>query len=121
MKTEKDPRVEAAMAEINEIMKKHDVAGIVAVCTPNSLRYQMKLEASWNCTTHEFRERDGASGVRVNSKGLIPELKKPRVEGSAASICAMAHIADLMSKDLNVVVKMLSQHLDLSFIMKRLE
>lgn len=120
MNTEKDPRVEAAMDEVIAVLKKHDVCGAVAITTPTALRYCLKPDATWNCTTCEIGE-NGSQGVRVNSKGFPQEKKKEVLEASAGTICALEFITRKMNGDLSELADMLAENMDLSFIIQHLE
>ena len=43
------PKLKKAMTEINEILVKHDIAGIVVLHTPGNSEYLLRIDPSYSC------------------------------------------------------------------------
>ena len=44
-----NPKLKSAMKEIEEVLKKHDIAGLVLVATPSDMEYLYAFQPSWSC------------------------------------------------------------------------
>lgn len=48
-----DPKLKTAVAEIEAILAKHDVAGVVLLSSTTHLEYLLELSPSWSCCRWE--------------------------------------------------------------------
>lgn len=60
------PKLKTAMAEINEVLKKHDIAAFVILHTPGFIEYVNKLNPSYSCALLQ----DGQMRVRLKTSEL---------------------------------------------------
>jgi hypothetical protein len=60
------PKLKVAMEEIKEILRKHDIAGLVALHTPGFSEYLMKIDPSYSCA--KFDTIEGKAGVRIRAR-----------------------------------------------------
>lgn len=59
--------------EVNRLLEKHDLAGVVYVMTPHRFHWKFVLSPSWSAVS--YNEQTGE--IRVRSKGL--DFKSPAV------------------------------------------
>jgi hypothetical protein len=81
-----------AIAEINAILKKHDIMGLVMVTNQTHADWAMHVETSWTCTKFE------GNALRIRcKKEEVPDLetRKNLVKNTAGSFIAFV---DLMRK-----------------------
>lgn len=58
------------MAEINEILKKYDIAGVITLHTPGHSEYLLKLDPSYSCATLT------SDGIRLKATEAMYGKKK---------------------------------------------
>lgn len=61
-----DPKLQAAAEEIKDIMKKHDIGGLIVLASPTHLEFLHKFDPSWSCASYEVIE--GLEGIRIRCK-----------------------------------------------------
>jgi len=80
-----DPKLKIAAAEIEAILQKHDIAGIVMLQSPSHLEYIMAIAPSWSCCWIEDYG-NGAKAMRVKAKREDFPSKAAHVEALGNSI-----------------------------------
>lgn len=60
------PKLKKAMAEIKEILDKHDIAGAVFLHTPGHGEHMLKVDPSYSCAFWNFTP--GEEGIRVRTR-----------------------------------------------------
>lgn len=103
------------MAEIIQVIEKHDVAAVVAIATPDQMEYLIHPNASWNCIS----VHDGY--LRINSTGLPKEKKKEQMENSVGVVMAFKHISEVFNGGFSDCAEMLSGHFDIEHMMRRFQ
>lgn len=48
-----DPKVQAAINEIEQVLRRHDLAGVAIVSSPSHTHYLHHIEATWSCCRME--------------------------------------------------------------------
>ncbi|MFA6058943.1 MAG: hypothetical protein WC756_12145 [Taibaiella sp.] len=75
------PKLKAAMEEIKQILKKHDIAGAIVIHTPGHTEYHLRIDPTYSCA-----RIDGES-IRV--KASLKDLGKnafTRITGDTANM-----------------------------------
>lgn len=63
------PKLRQAMEEIKDVLKKHDIAGLVMLHTPpRHSEYLMHIVPSYSCAKFELKENGAIEGVRITAK-----------------------------------------------------
>lgn len=60
------PKLKVAMQEIKEILRKHDIAGAIALHLPGFSEYHLRIDPSYSCA--KFEQIDGQPAIRIRSK-----------------------------------------------------
>ena len=68
------PKLKKAMEEIAAVIKKHDIAGVVVLHTPNYSEHKMFLQPSYSCVS-EFSDNH----IRVKAKAAGDFAQSPAV------------------------------------------
>lgn len=98
MNDQTDPKLKAAMEEIKAILKKHDLAGVVILNTPDVMEHLFHLQASWNC----FRI-DG-NLLRANTTTFPQDKKREVLENSISLCCALSGVLGALQADADKAV-----------------
>ena len=61
-----NPKLKKAMAEIKEILDKHDIAGSVVLHAPGHGEHLLKIDPSYSCAF--FDNSPGVEGIRVRTR-----------------------------------------------------
>lgn len=69
------PKLRSAMAEIKEIIKKHDIGAIVVLHTPGFGEDYIKIDPSYSCAK-VITNAKGENGVNITTKDLLKEQKQ---------------------------------------------
>jgi hypothetical protein len=82
-----DPILKQAMAEIQAIVKKYDLAANVILTSPDAMEHLLELEASWTCTRFEpDPTHPGRFGVRFKTTELPPGQKQKAIEDTVGTL-----------------------------------
>lgn len=103
-----DPKIKPVIAEIEAVLKKHDMAGIVFVASKSHTQFLYHLFPKWGCITPQD---DG--GIRIRAKSKDPA----QVEALRLSIGMIAGFSDAMGigvKNMNGLLAQLSNYTDIS-------
>lgn len=73
------PKLKKAMEEINRILDRYDIAGIVVLHTPGFGEYKFKIDPSYSCA----ELMPGGHGVKVSNTGRGQKEKKKMAEDTA--------------------------------------
>lgn len=91
-----DPILKTAVAEIDAILKKHDIAGVVVLTSKSHVEYLMAITPTWSCCTYE----DTPQGklLRVKAKAVDYPSKEARNEAISDTIGMLMGLSDVMEK-----------------------
>lgn len=110
-----DPKLKEAMAEINAIMKKHDIGGHITLVSPTNSEFRYMIDPSWSCAWFE-RADGGAYAVRFRAnKESIPD-KQERHKIVENTMHLLLQIRDLAAKtfvETDAVVSQLGNHVEI--------
>lgn len=86
------PKLKKAMAEIDAIIKKYDINGVVVLHEPGFGEYKHYVDASWSCARLERGE------MRFRTKGLdkTPGQKR-QLLANTANFCKI--MADILGRE----------------------
>lgn len=111
-----NPKILPALDEIEAVLKKHDMMGLIIVADSGETNFRMRVEASWSCAKLEVQpESDGrrqVTAVRIRSKQGDFPTESERRECSSATINAFINMqksCDTMSVNIEVLKEMLKQ------------
>ena len=108
MNKELDP----VLAEIDAVLKKHDVMGLVLVSNKTHLDWRIHVEASWSCAKLE-RDKDGVA-VRIRSKSTdFPsrEAQKLCNEQTIGTFVTMIDAMRNISKQVEHLLVVVAKHI----------
>ncbi len=90
-----DPKLIAVRQEIADVLRKHDVGGIVILNSSSHMEYLVQLDTTWTAIRTETRD-DGAEGVRFRlTKADVPD-EVQRKQLAKDTIGAIAGTLDVM-------------------------
>lgn len=84
------PKLKIAIGEIKEILKKHDIAGFVALHTPGFTEYLNHVEASYSCASIA----DGGIRFKLKTAEVGKERAKEIADGTYNMI---THFSDILA------------------------
>lgn len=89
-----DPILKTAVAEIDAILKKHDIAGVVVLTSKTHVEYLMGISPTWSCCTYE----DTPQGklLRVRAKAVDYPSKEARNEAISDTVGMLMGLSDVM-------------------------
>lgn len=110
-------RLKEIMAEINAVLKEHDVAGYVVLVEPGMSEYRLALTPSWSALRYETNS-DGAKGIRFRAKRADFESKAAQKKAIEDTVNLLAHLTDVISLHLSGFIKLrelVEQKLDVEY------
>lgn len=93
-----DPVLEQAIAEIQEVLKKHDVGGHVVLVSKTHGEYLYHLSPSWSCVKIEPSENAEAPSIRFKSKAADYGSEEKRNEVIQQSAALLFTLRDLTGR-----------------------
>lgn len=100
------PKLKKAMQEINEVLAKHDIAGLVVIHTPGHSEFLTKLNPTYSC-------------CKVNHEGIRVKAKLEDFNGDAkkrnqviSDTANMLHSLSLVAGNILMPIMDLSQKVD---------
>lgn len=87
------PKLKKAMEEIAAVIKKHDIAGVVVLHTPNYSEHRMFLQPSYSCVS-EFSDNH----IRVKAKAAEYDSIEARNAAIRDTTNMFHHLANLGGK-----------------------
>lgn len=84
-----DPKLMELGKQMRELMKKHDVTGLVILQSPAYMEYVCEVEASWCCCKWEKDDDGKTVGVRIQSnKNTEPDpvLRHRKLEDTVGMV-----------------------------------
>lgn len=100
-----------AVEEIKAILRKHDLAGMVFVQSPDEAAYLREITPTWSCTF--FKDTPQGLCLRIRSKLAdypSKEAQKASVEATTGMLMAFLNEAERNVEDLGSVVAMIARH-----------
>jgi hypothetical protein len=100
MKLRKEPdlKLKEAMAEVQAVMKKHDVMGCVVLSSRDAMEYIIEPEATWSCAHLEKDERGTLLRVRTTGLALTTEQKKQMLEDTLGAFFGFVDVMSGMNE-----------------------
>lgn len=103
-----DPKLKEVMKEIQAVLAKHDVAGLVILSSPKHLEYLLQLEASWTCMRLEVPL---AIRFRSLAKDFPSKADQKRcTEESLGTVIGLADVALNLSQQLSRIAVHIGKH-----------
>jgi len=111
-----DPKLKTAAAEIEAILQKHDVAGLVILSSPTHLEYQLHVAARWSCCLNEDH---GEKGKAIRIKALradypSKEAQAETLKNTVGLILGMSDCCESMIRNLTAVAQMIGTKMEVS-------
>lgn len=108
-----DPVLKAAMEEIKAVLKKHDLAGMVAISTANAMEYLYEISPSWSCATPE----DGGIRFRAKREDFPAVAAHAKIVSDTAGMFFGFHdLANQFSRHTAGMMHLLGRHFDISHV-----
>lgn len=102
----KSLKLEKAMEEINDILRAHDIAGVVVLHTPGYAKYAVWIEPSYSIARMED------NGVRVKTDPKEDyNTKKKKLEDTANMFSMLAETIGRVAMDMMEVSESVDRHL----------
>ena len=102
MKKSYDPKLRVAIAEIENILKKHDIGGMVALFSEDHAEFKMSIEPSWSLARF-IRDGEVFHMKLYNSK-------QPQLDQTAGMIFGMRDLAAMFFQQTDLMVKKITEH-----------
>jgi len=105
-----DPRLKAAMAEIQAIIKRYDIAAVVNLVSQSHLEFLYEISPSWSCSKVE-PQPDGAYVVRIRAlSGDFPNpaAQKKCLEDTSGMFICLREQADRTSAEFKMLIDALA-------------
>lgn len=116
-----DPILITASKEIEEILMKHDIAGVVLLTSKTHSEFLMHLDPTWSVCT--FEKITGGRVLRFKAKRAdfpSKEAQGVAISDSIGIIMGLRDAAQRVVGDMTSVAEMLAKHVDFNHI-SRLE
>jgi hypothetical protein len=114
-----DTKLKDAAKEIQAILEKYDIAGIIHLSSPTHLEYLYFLSPTWSCASMEETE-DGV-GIRFKSKlADFPSVEdqKKCAEATIGTFFGFHHLSKEAEERMFHLIKMIGGHYDISNYLK---
>lgn len=107
-----DPILKQAAAEILDILKKHDIAGMVSLQSTTHSEWLFHIEPSWSCIRLEHAE--GVEfRVRITAKCKTgPESEKERIRVSTGMVLGFLDVARNNADQMTAIAAVIGQHME---------
>ena len=112
------PKLKEAMAEINAVLERHDIAAHVVLHEPGFSEYLWRIDPSWSVIRFGV-ESSSVTGFRFRSKledyGGDKDLQKREQD---ASINMIVHFKDMLQRDGVIarnIEEVLKNHIDFEY------
>lgn len=105
--------LEQAADEIEAVIKKHDLGGLIILANPQRTVFRHLLDPSWSCA------KVGDNGLHIRSKRVDYATEEEQRRTLAATISLIEgtrFVAEQQAKNLNHVLGMLAEHVDYSHV-----
>jgi hypothetical protein len=103
-----DPKLKEAMAEIKNVLNKHDLAGQVTLVSKTHSEFYWKIDPTWSCAKPEPAE-SGKVAIRFRAtKKDIPD-KEERRKLAELTLHLLCQIRDLNAQNFMVFDELLNQ------------
>lgn len=100
-----DPKLKEAMAEINGVLMKHDIAGYIILVSPTHVEYAIRPDPSWSAMFWEGPKEEGRLRFRVK-QAEIGDKEKAR-ERTALTCHIVYQIRDMCFQGLKFAETMI--------------
>jgi hypothetical protein len=109
-----DPKLQAIAADIEALLVKHDVAGVVLLNSPTHGEYRYCLSPSWSCAS---LKANGEFRVRCKLADYPDQAAQKAALGQTVGMLCSLHTLALKTKDdMDKVLRMLATHVHFSHI-----
>ena len=88
-----DPKLQAALYEIRDVMERYDFPGAVMLVAPEEAVFSYKMDASWSALRKDRSLEMGFRFRAVSSETGKRETKR-RVEGALHTICVLSDFGE---------------------------
>lgn len=106
-----------AIKEIREVLKKHDLAGVVMIQDTLELAYLKEVSPSWSCAS---LSADGEFRIKANREDFpSKESQKACIESTLGMVLGFMNESERNHKDFSHIVAMFSEHFDFSHFERR--
>jgi len=99
-KQPENPVLEQAAKEIAEILKKHDIAGVVQLFTPGFNKYAMNLQPSWSVIAIDVQGK-----LRITAPLVDPQNENAAKDKVLDTIRMLVNLRIYLSKLVGVIVQ----------------
>ena len=104
------PKLKNAMEEIKEVLRKHDIAGVVVLHSPGFGEFLLKVNPSYSCASID--ELNGMMKFRAKREDFNNEAEmRNRVEDTSNMIHVLCQQTSMLSVNLITADEMLSKKL----------
>ena len=115
-----DPKLKTAATEIEAILTKHDIAGIVILSSTTHTEYLMELSPTWSCCTWENRPEGKLLRLRANRADYpTKEAHNLAIENSVGLVMGFIDTTKAVTGFLNEVAGMIAEKIEFNHWTKR--
>jgi hypothetical protein len=118
-----DPKLKIAVAEIEAILKKHDIAGIVMLQSPTHLEYLMEVAPSWSCCWFEdYGEAGKLLRFRAKRADFPSKAAHDKVlKESVGMVMGFIDCCNSMGRNLTTIAGKIAEKVEFSHITREEE
>lgn len=102
MRTDPDPKLQAAMEEIKAILRKHDITAIVSIESPGAAEFLTHLVATWTCI-----RLDDCGAIHFTTKDIPQEKRKKVVEDTLGMLLGFLSVIEAQKENVEIMATFL--------------
>lgn len=106
-----------ARDEIEAILKKHDMAGVIIMVKPQRANYSIRVDPSWSCITSGLAA-DGRQTIRARTTDKPVDQRKQLLEQTTGMLVGMVDTLEVIKGELAKVIRLVSTHFQISHVTK---
>lgn len=110
-----DPLLKTAAEEIKAILKKHDIAGVMMLQSPDGAEFVRVIDPTWSCAKIQDTPMGPAIRIKAHhSEFPNKEAQQKCVEQTIGMVFAFRHQAEQDEKSMAQLIEVLSRKFDIS-------
>lgn len=116
-----DLKLNAVRDEIDALLKKNDLCGIVVLTNQDSMCHKLAVQASWSCARWE-KDEEGYMGLLIQTPEHLPaEQKKELIENTLGMFFGLSDVVAFVQDQLERVKELAGRRFGVTHISKQVK
>lgn len=110
-----NPQIAPVLDEIKEVLKKHDMVGLITVGNSTHTDFLIHVDATWSCARIEKSDEQGYF-IRIRSKRdeyPTPEAQKESLDKTVGTFVTWHDLLPVLHQQVEKVLIMCAQHMQI--------